>query len=157
MAGYEKEDIINLIQRIMTETDENRSSAMKLYDHMEKAMLANKGDLIVLSQMADNYLEQATRQTETLVKLAQVMQKLKEKDKDDKGGKSEEKTDYTALLQELDLMNKSPFIRKTKSKEVVTLSDLSVTAPPDQIIETPKVEPPKTTLNQGDIELETNL
>jgi hypothetical protein len=156
MAGYDKQDIIDLIQRIMTETDENRSSAMKLYDHMEKAMLANKGDLIVLSQMADNYLEQATRQTETLVKLAQVMQKLKHEDKDDKGGKSEEKTDYTALLQELDLMNKSPFIRKTKTKEV-TLSDLSVAAPlPDQIIETPKVEP-KPTLNQGNIELETDL
>jgi len=153
ITGYEKEDIIKLIQRIMDETEENRNKANKLYQHMETAMMSNKGDLVVLSQMADRWLEQASRQADILVKLAQVMQKLRqtedEANKDDPKEK-QSKTDYTKILSELDLITKSPFIRKVNKP--VTLSDLSIAA------EIPKqIDQPPKSLNEGNIELETDL
>lgn len=157
ITGFTKEDIIKLIQKIIDDTEENRVMSVKLYNHMEAAMMSNKGDLVVLSQMADRYLEQSTRQADILVKLAQVMQKLRqtedEANKDSEG--NQKKTDYTKILQDLDMIQKTPFDRKNRGKEVVNLSDLFV-APPKQIIEAPKTEPPKN-INQSDIELETDL
>jgi len=154
ITGYEKEDIIKLIQRIMDETEENRNKANKLYQHMETAMLSNKGDLVVLSQMADRWLEQASRQADILVKLAQVMQKLRQtEDEANKDPKEKQtKTDYTKILAELDLITKSPFIRKVKSD---SLSELSIAEIPEKI-EPIKVKVEKN-INENGIELETEL
>ena len=106
IESYNKEDIIKVLQRTYTETEENRTRALKLYDHMENAMIQNKGDLVVLSQMADRYLEQASRQTEILVKLAAVMQKLKQF-ADVGDGKI--LTDVNQLLETLDKNKITPF------------------------------------------------
>lgn len=155
ITGFTKEDIIKLIQKIIDDTEENRVMSVKLYNHMEAAMMSNKGDLVVLSQMADRYLEQSTRQADILVKLAQVMQKLRqtedEANKDADG--NQKKNDYTKIISELDLITKSPFIRKTHKPAV--LSDLSIADPLNQ--EAPKKESQKTTLNEGNIELETEI
>jgi hypothetical protein len=141
IEGFNKEDIISTIQRVYKETEENRDKAMKLYDHMENAMLHNKGDLIVLSQMADKYLEQATRQTDMLVRLAQVMQKLNqvEEDRDPKG--KGVVSDINHLITQLDLDNMTPFIRKEKGKSVVTNGK----------------SPEPTTKPKDDVQLEADL
>jgi hypothetical protein len=140
LLGYQTEDIMKVLQRAYDETGENRDRALKLYDHMENAMLNNKGDLVILSQMADRYLEQATRQTELLVRLVGVMQKLKQFS----GGKGEGlMTDVNQLLELLDNNKITPFTIGAKKK---TASDKQ----PD---EKPAVLPPAV----DDIELETDL
>ena len=101
--SYSTEDIIKVLQRAYDETNENRQRALKLYDHMEIAMLAHQGDLVILSQMADRYLEQATRQTELIIRLAGVMQKLKQFSS--KGAV----TEINALLEILDKNKITPF------------------------------------------------
>lgn len=111
ISGYTKEDITALLQRVYKETEENRDKALKLYEHMENAMLQNKGDLVILSQMADRYLEQATRQTDALVNLARVMQKLREVDnKPDSPSKNREiENDINMVLEKFDIAKMSPF------------------------------------------------
>jgi hypothetical protein len=118
IEGYGRDDIVKVLQRTYKETEENRDRALKLYDHMENAMVANKGDLVVLSQMADRYLEQASRQTEILVRLAGVMQKLKQYAGDD-GGKL--MTDVNSLLEQLDKNKVTPFTIGQKKPQVIQL------------------------------------
>jgi len=115
LLGYSAEDIMRVLQRVFDETDENRKRALKLYDHMEQAMLNNKGDLIILSQMADHYLEQATRQTEILARLTQVMQKLNQFKPE--SGKII-MSDVNSLIEVLDKNQITPFTQ-VKLKKVV--------------------------------------
>ncbi len=121
ITDYNKENIIELFQRIEKETLENREKSLKLYDHMERFMVtentSGKGDLIVLSQMASDYLAEATKQTDLLVRLSSVMQKLnqielKEDNKDKNSIKK--KDDINKLLEELDLQKMSPFVVRNK-------------------------------------------
>ena len=136
--GYGAEDIMRVLQRVYDETEENRDRALKLYDHMEAAMLGNKGDLVVLSQMADHYLEQATRQSEMLVKLVAVQQKLNQ------FGANPEKglmTDVNTLLEVLDKNSITPFSLAKKKKQK--------SEEPEKII---KQKP-----QDGDVELEADL
>jgi len=139
LTGYGKDDILKVLERTYVETAENRDRALKLYDHMEQNMVANKGDLVVLSQMADRYLEQASRQTEILVRLAGVMQKLKQF-----GGAEDGKilTDVNALLQKLDEAKVSPFTMGGKDGHRT------------EKIEDPKVVEPE---KSGDIQLTAEL
>lgn len=122
--GYSTEDIMKVLQRAYDETGENRDRALQLYDHMQNAMLQNKGDLVVLSQMADRYLEQATRQTELLVRLVGVMQKLKQFSGKQEGVLT---TDVNALLEILDNNKITPF-SQIKKKQKPTTAD----PPPSQ-------------------------
>lgn len=133
--GYSTEDIMKVLQRAYDETGQNRDRALKLYDHMEQAMLTNKGDLVVLSQMADRYLEQASRQTELLVRLVAVMQKLKQFSGGDTRGLI---SDVNSLLEILDKNQISPFKKPEKK---------TATPPPEE-----KSQPPA-----GEVEIETNL
>ena len=143
--GYSTEDIMKVLQRAYDETGENRDRALKLYDHMEQNMLQNKGDLVVLSQMADRYLEQATRQTELLVRLVGVMQKLKQF-----SGKPEEirgvMTDMNALLEVLDNSKITPFSIGKKPKVIPLENNL------------PAEENPSSASTSGDdVQLEVDL
>jgi hypothetical protein len=115
--GYSTEDIMKVLQRAYDETNENRSRALKLYDHMENAMLINKGDLVILSQMADRYLEQATRQTELLVRLVAVMQKLKQFSGQPASGIN---SDVNSLLEILDNNKITPFTQiKVRTPKII--------------------------------------
>jgi len=136
--SYSSTDIMKVLQRAYDETSENRTRALKLYDHMEVAMMLNKGDLVVLSQMADKYLEQATRQTELLIRLVGVMQKLKQfsnKPEDQSGLLS----DVNSLIATLDKNQITPFSFSKKKKSVES----------EQLV--------KLDGKLGDVELETEL
>jgi len=144
--GYSTEDIMRVLQRAYDETGENRDRALKLYDHMEQNMITNKGDLVVLSQMADRYLEQATRQTELLVRLVGVMQKLKQFD-----GKPETKgvmTDVNQILEFMDKQSITPFTI-IKHKPAPYTQPSTGDPPPGQ--------EPTTTSGDNDIQIEAEL
>ena len=122
ITDYNKENIIELFQRIEKETKDNREKALKLYDHMETFMTSvqssGKGDLIVLSQMASDYLAEATKQTDLLVRLSSVMQKLNQielKDNNKDKGSTKNKDDINKLLEGLDLQKMSPFVVRNKN------------------------------------------
>ena len=61
ITDYNKENIIELFQRIEKETKDNREKALKLYDHMETFMTSvqssGKGDLMII------LLKQQNKQT----------------------------------------------------------------------------------------------
>jgi len=149
LEGYSKDDIVIILQRAYEETEENRNRALKLYDHMENAMINNKGDLVVLSQMADRYLEQASRQTEILVRLVGVMQKLKQYSGNEDG---KFLTDVNQLLEQLDKNKVTPFtIGVNGTKAPAPPAGLPLTGDP-----LPGQEP-TTTSGPSDIQLEADL
>lgn len=145
--SYSTEDIMKVLQRAYDETKENRDRALKLYDHMEAAMLSNKGDLVILSQMADRYLEQSSRQTELLVRLVSVMQKLKQFSSSKEDQKSLMK-DVNVLLEILDNNKITPF---TKGKEFLDEKKLLKKNEENDKSKKDFKE------NKDEIELETNL
>lgn len=104
---YTDEDIMKVLQKAIDEIESDKNRAVELYDIMMVKMKADDGNLVVLSQMADRYLEQATRGTENLIKLAGVMQRLQQAKNNKK-----EKTDFKAILDELDLEGATPFFQK---------------------------------------------
>lgn len=141
--GYSAEDIMEVLQIVKDQTTENRDRALRLYDHMEASMLQNKGDLVVLSQMADKYLEQASRQTEILTRLLITMQKLKQFS----GDPNEQKnlmTDVNSLLEVLDKNQITPF----SSSKIVRIEKKEKTA---------QVEKPLPSQPPSAVEFETDL
>jgi len=108
-----KSDFTKLILRIYKETEENRTSALELVNLMKEKMKKNDGDLMVLSQMADKYFEQVTKQTEQLVKLSSVFQRFLSEEPVDTP--KEEKEDpnkfFQKAINDLDEENKTKKVK----------------------------------------------
>lgn len=108
ITGYSEQDIENTIKRVIEETQETRDKALSMYDTLlatiEKAN-NNSNAVAMLAPVANFYLAEATKQTEQLVKLAAVMQKLKATKVMEKGmGQSDGlgNFDFRGALEELD-------------------------------------------------------
>ena len=77
ISGFTDNDIVIVMNRAFTETQENRTKALDVYDSLVKKMGENDGNLAIMGTYAQSYLDVATKQTSELVKLAGVMQRLK--------------------------------------------------------------------------------
>ena len=113
IQGYSEKDIILTLKRIYKETEENRERAIRMYEMMETYMNNDKGDLIILSQMADKYLSEATKQTEMLVKLSATLQKLNQYNEDSNKNKNKKPVDILddllSIQNKMDDAGVSPF------------------------------------------------
>lgn len=99
-----KVDIIKVLNKIYSETQENRQRSKEMYETLISKIVGNDSNLISIAMLADKYLDQMTKQTELLVKLSAVMQKLNtETESGNIGG------DFKELLEKLDEQQITPF------------------------------------------------
>lgn len=108
----DNEKFEKLIERIIEETKENRTEALTVFKTMAEKMNENDGNLIILGQNADRYLDQATKQTSELVKLAAVYTRLVVLKKMKEEGKPTPDSFFTDVLGIIHtLPGNSPFDR----------------------------------------------
>jgi len=113
IPDYSDESIMRVLQRAIDVIEEDRQRAIDLFDIMKEKMMEDDSNMVVLSQMADKYLDQSTKSNEHIIKLAAVMERLK-KGKGDKDVDSK----FAEYLKELDLEGVTP-IKYAKGQAVV--------------------------------------
>ena len=109
---------MRVLQKTIDMIEQDKDRAIHIYEIMLAKMADDDGNLVVLSQMADRYLEQASRATDNIIRLANVMQKLKAAKESGKKGAS----DFKDILNELDLEGKSPFMQKDAKGDTVVVA-----------------------------------
>lgn len=167
---YTDDEIMKVLQKTMDMIEQDKDRAVHIYEIMLQKMATDDGNLVVLSQMADRYLEQASRATDNILRLANVMQKLKSA-RDNK--KSGSRNDFKEILDSLDLEGTSPFMQKNAKGEITvgsskeTIVSGAEITPANKPEEKNKIEPeppdsdktdkPLREDTDRDIELETDF
>ena len=116
---FDNDKFGQLIERIIAETKENRDKALSIFDTMAAKMSENDGNLIMLGQNADRYLDQATKTTAELVKVAAVYTRLAVFKKMKDEGKNISDDFFTDVLGIIhSLPGNSPFERDNTQKQI---------------------------------------
>ena len=116
LFDYNDPDIMKILQRIWNETLVNREKALEMYGIMAEKMKADDGNLVVLAQMADKWLDQSNKATDQLVKMAAVMQKLKQaRDNTKKQEMIKEEDFFTKVISDFEVMDNNPLKPRTKT------------------------------------------
>jgi hypothetical protein len=112
--NYNDDEIMKVLQKTIDMIEQDKDRAIHIYEVMLGKMEKDDGNLVVLTQMADRYLEQASRATDNILKLASVMQRLKAARDAGKGKKNE----FKDILASLELETSSPFMQKNDKGEI---------------------------------------
>ena len=116
LFDYNDPDIMKILQRIWNETLVNREKALEMYGIMAEKMTADDGNLVVLAQMADKWLEQANKATDQLVKMAAVMQKLKQaRDNTKKQETVKDEDFFTKVISDFEVLDNNPLKPRGKT------------------------------------------
>ena len=119
ISGFTDADIVTVLSRAFEETLENRKKALDVYDKITNKMNESDTNLAVLGSFGQNYLDVATKQTQELVKLASVMQKLKAtKVMSDNPNAFSQSTIFERTIEQLDKYSNENEIKEIETKEV---------------------------------------